>query len=207
MKPYKLVVLILALTLGVAACATPAATPSSGVAAPSGPTPTSFAAAYLNTDYADAASLRNQLAFGTLELEGAPNAIAAEQAKALLPLWQAIIALSGTGAAEAELTAVQNQIVEAMQLTQLQAIAALKITNAQLSAFYAERGVILPTPVPGATKAPGSGQDTSQADKEATRTAAQALGTPVGTSSGAGQAAKTLLFDEVVKLLTARAGK
>lgn len=34
--------------------------------------------------------------------------------------------------------------------------------------------------------------------------AAVALGTP--TSSGAGQAAKTLLFDTAVELLTARAG-
>jgi hypothetical protein len=44
----------------------------------------------------------------------------------------------------------------------------------------------------------------SSTDKEATRTAATALGTP--TSSGAGQAARTLLFDAVIELLTARAG-
>jgi hypothetical protein len=69
---------------------------------------------------------------------------------------------------------------------------------------YAEQGIVMPTPMPGVTKVPGSGSSVSSADKEATRTAATALGTP--TSSGAGQAARTLLFDTVIELLTARAG-
>ena len=141
---------------------------------------------------------------GTLKLEGTANAITAEQAKALLPLWQAVVALSGTTTtAEAELTAVQNQIAEALQPAQLQAIGALQLTTTQLNAFYAEKGIVMPTPMPGVTKVPGSGSGVSSADKEATRTAATALGTP--TSSGAGQAAKTLLFDTVIELLTARA--
>ena len=50
----------------------------------------------LNTEFADAASLRNQLAYGTLLLEGTAQAVTAEQSQALLPLWQAIVALSGT---------------------------------------------------------------------------------------------------------------
>ena len=57
--------------------------------------------------------------------------------------------------------------------------------------------------MPGVTKVPGSGSGVSSADKEATRTAATALGTP--TSSGAGQTAKTLLFETVIDLLSARA--
>ncbi len=210
----RLALFTLTLTLLLAACAAPTPVAPAGeatapvVVAPSDSTPTPFAAAYLSIEYADAASLRNQLAFGALKLEGTANAITPEQAKTLLPLWQAIAALSGTETtAEAELTAVQNQITEAMTPEQLQAIAALQITNADLNAFYVERGVIFPTPVPGVTKEPGSGSDLSQADKEATRAAAEALGTPVGVGSSTGQAAKTLLFDTVIELLAARSAE
>jgi len=158
----------------------------------------------LNTEFADAASLRNQLAYGTLLLEGTAQAVTAEQSQALLPLWQAIVALSGTETtAPEELTAVQNQITAAMTTEQLEAIAAQRITNATLSAFYAEHGIVLATPVPGVTKVPGSGSGVSPEDKAATRTAAEALGTPTG--SGAGQAAKTFLFDSVIELLATRA--
>lgn len=212
MKHSLLITLILALAL--AACATPTTSAPFVETTPVVPvvpvvsTPTPFAAAYLSTDYADAASLRNQLAFGALKLEDTASAVTPGQAKTLLPLWQAIVALSGTSTtAEAELTAVQNQIAEAMTPEQLQAIAAMQTTNADLTAFYAEHGIVLPTPVPGVTKVPGSGSSVSQADKEATRAAAEALGTPVGTGGSTGQAAKTLLFDTVIELLTARAAE
>lgn len=207
MKPFILISLTV-LALILAACGR-ATAPAAPVAAPfvsnNEVAPTPSFATYLKIDYADATSLRNQLALGTLKLEGTANAVTAEQAKALLPLWQAVVALSGTTTtAEAELTAVQNQIAEALQPAQLQAIGALQLTTAQLNAFYAEKGIVMPTPVPGITKVPGSGSGVSSADKEATRTAATALGTP--TSSGAGQAAKTLLFETVIELLTARGG-
>jgi len=127
MKPFVLISLtVIALTLAACGGATaPAAPVSVPIAASSEVTPTPLSATYLKTDYADATSLRNQLALGLLKLEGTANAVTAEQAKALLPLWQAIVALSGTSTtAEAELTAVQNQIVEALQPAQLQAIGA-----------------------------------------------------------------------------------
>ncbi len=197
MKTLLLTLTSTALLLAACAPAAPAATapPAAG---------SSTAATYLTIDFADAASLRNQLAFGTLKLEGSADAVTVEEAKALLPLWQAITALSGVETtAPEELTAVQDQITAAMTPAQLQAIAAQQITNAALTAFYAEHGVVLPTPVPGVTKVPGSGSSLPQADKEATRTAAEAAGLSTGT--GAGQAAKTLLFNTVVELLTARA--
>ncbi len=216
---------LLLLPLLLAACgSTPAAVPEAAdspppvVAAAEDPqpsaaavensTPTPFAVAALNTEYADATSLRNQLAYGTLRLEGTDLEVTAVQAQSLLPLWQAIVALSGIETtAEEELTAVQNQITDALTPDQIQAIAAMQISNADLTAFYAERGVFVPTPAPGVTKVPGSGKNISQEDKEATRTAASALGTPVGAGGGAGQAARTLLFDLVVELLTLRAAQ
>ncbi len=192
MLAKRLAITILATAMLLAACAAPA----------QAPTPT--ATGPLTSDYADAASVRNQLAFGTLELEGTAQAVTPAQAQALVPLWQALAGLSGSETtAPEELTAVQDQITAAMTAEQLQAIAAQRITSATLSAFYAERGIVLATPVPGVTKVPGSGSGVSPEDKEATRTAAAALGTPTG--SGAGQAAKTLLFDTVIALLTDRA--
>ena len=204
MKSFTLIMLtVLALTLAACGGSTSTA-PTAPQVTTNDATPTPLSATYLKTDYADATSVRNQLALGTLKLEGTANAVTAEQAKSLLPLWQAIVALSGTTTtAEAELTAVQNQIVTALTPAQLQAIGALQLTTTQLNAFYAEKGIVMPTPVPGVTKVPGSGSGVSSADKEATRTAATALGTP--TSSGAGQAARTALFDTVIELLTARA--
>ena len=189
----KLWITIVAGVLLLAACA-----------APTEPT-TPDALGPLTSDYADAASVRNQLAFGTLALEGTAQAVTPAQAQALVPLWQALVGLSGTETtAPEELAAVQDQIAAAMTVEQLQAIAAQRITNAALGAFYAEHGIVLATPVPGVTKVPGSGSGVSPEDKEATRTAAAALGTPTG--SGAGQAAKTLLFDTVIELMTDRAG-
>ncbi len=189
----KLRIMVVASALLLTACAAPAQAP------------TPDATGQLTIDYADAASVRNQLAFGTLELEGTAQAVTPEQARNLLPLWQALVGLSGTETtAPEELTAVQDQITAAMTAEQLQAITAQQITNVSLSVFYADHGIVLATPVPGVTKVPGSGSGVSPEDKEATRTAAAALGTPTG--SGAGQAAKTLLFDTVIVLLTDRAG-
>jgi hypothetical protein len=206
MKPQTWIALII-FALALTACGGSTSTAPVAPAAPqvttNDATPTPLSATYLKTTYPDATSLRNQLALGTLKLDGTANAITAEQAKSLLPLWQAIVALSGTTTtAEAELTAVQNQIVAALQPAQLQAIGALQLTTTQLNAFYAEKGIVMSTPVPGVTKVPGSGSSISTADKEATRTAAAARGTPTG--SGSGQAAKTALFDAVIELLTAR---
>ena len=173
MKPQIWIALIIFASLltacGGATSTAPTATNTSVNAA----TPTPLSATYLKIDYADATSVRNQVALGTLKLEGTANAVTAEQAKSLLPLWQAIVALSGTTTtAEEELTAVQNQIVAALTPAQLQAIGALQLTTTQLNAFYAEKGIVMPTPVPGVTKVPGSGSGVSSADKEATRTAA-----------------------------------
>lgn len=189
---------LMILALSLAACS-PSTTGSIA------PTPVGQVSSPLVTDYPDATSLRNQLALGTLKLEGTPHAVTAEQARTLLPLWQAVASMSGTSTTVSEeLNAVQNQILGEMKPEQLQAINALKITNAQLTAFYAEKGITLPTPAPGVTKVPGSGKNVSEADRQATRTAAEASGT---AGSGAGMTSRTVLFDSVIALLTERAGK
>lgn len=207
---FILLILILFAAFVVQACAPAEEIPSDDTSAPAAPlvadvqpTTTSVAAVYLNSDFPDAASIRNQLAFGTLKLEGTPNAVTPEQAKTLLPLWQALLNLTGNDTvAEAEISALQNQISETMSAEQMQAIASMQITNAALNAFYAEHGIVMPTPIPGVTKVPNS--QLSQAEREAARATAQALGTPVGTGAGGatGQASRTLLFEKVIEYLT-----
>ncbi len=195
MKTNVLIIISLVSISILAACApTAPAAPVVPVA------PTSPAGEYLSSDYADAANLRSQLAYGTLELAGTPDAVTSEQAKALLPLWQAIIALSGdeTTASE-ELTAVQDQIIATMTADQLNAIATMQITNSKLSEFYAEYGIVLPTPIPGVTKVHGSGSGKTEEEKAAMRATAEAAGQTAGT----GQAAKTMLFEKVVENLSA----
>ncbi|MBK8823368.1 MAG: hypothetical protein IPN58_12370 [Anaerolineales bacterium] len=161
-------------------------------------TPTSLASAYLSIEYSDAANVRSQLAYGTLKLADTPNVITPDQAKTLIPLWQAVISLSGdTTTASEELTAVQDQITAAMTKDQLQAISEMKITNAGLNEFYAQYGVSLPTPVPGVTKVPGSGSGKTEEEKAASQATAAALGQTTGT----GQSAKTLLFEKTVEYL------
>lgn len=165
--------------------------------------PTSIAGEYLTIEYADAANLRSQLAFGIMNLDGTSNAVTSEQAKTLVPFWQAVIALSGdTTTATEELTAVQDQIVATLTSKQLQSIAAMQITNADLSVFYATYGIALPTPVPGVTKVPGSGSGKTEEEKAAAQATAAALGQTTGT----GQSAKTLLFEKTIEYLLETAG-
>ncbi len=190
MKTLRTLTLLAVSAFLLIACAPSAEVPAA---------PTSIAGEYLTTEYDDAASLRNQLAFGIMQLDGTLNAVTLEQAKTLIPFWQAIISLSGdeTTASE-ELTAVQDQIVAVLTAEQLQAIAAMQLTNADLNAFYAEFGIVLPTPIPGVTKVPGSGSGKTEEEKAAAHAAAEAAGQTTGT----GQSAKTLLFEKTIEYLT-----
>ncbi|MBG0788002.1 MAG: hypothetical protein H0S79_23190 [Anaerolineaceae bacterium] len=161
---------------------------------------------FFSTDYEDSTSARNQFALGTLYLTDTSIPITAEQAQQILPLWQAILVLdSNPDSAAEELNAVQNQLVGLMTQEQLQAIAAMQVTNTQLAAFYADLGIIMGTENPDRT--PGSGQGGGNggdpAAREATQTAAQALGTPVGSGSSSGQDRKNVLTEAVIDALLA----
>ena len=99
---------LLILTLALSACETDAPapiSPSNGAdttpeqAAPAVVVPSNeqYASPSLDTTYADALPVRLQLTLGTLLLEGTPEAITPEQAQTLLPLWQALQALTASG--------------------------------------------------------------------------------------------------------------
>jgi len=165
--------------------------------------------ARLMEDYEDALSVRNQLALGALELEKTPDAISSEQAVNLVLLWQTIKALgeASTSAPE-EMEAVQDLIVAGLEPAQIASIAALKLTNADLQAYYVEIGVSeVKTPEPDATPQSGSLRELPQEEREAARATAQAMGTPVGGGSGGDTSKRDVLLDNVLELLTARAAE
>jgi hypothetical protein len=203
------VVAILALLL--AACGGAPATgetPAAPAAGQAG-TPEPGTSATLNEDYADALSLRNQLALGTMRLEGTPDAVTAEQAGRLLPLWQALKTLSAsTTSAPEETEALQTQIVASLSEAQVAAIASLQLTNADLQAYLVEIGVSeIRTPEPGVTPQSGSLKDLPPEQREAARATAEALGTPVGSGRSSGTSKRDVLLDNVIELLAQRAAE
>ncbi|MBN1890408.1 MAG: hypothetical protein JW850_20610 [Thermoflexales bacterium] len=99
-------------------------------ATPAAATTTPYTSKTLDASHEGALSAAEQLSLGTLQLEGTDKAVTPEQAKTLLPLWQA---LQGTAVqTDAEQKAVYGQIEAAMTAAQLQAIAAMKLSQQDL---------------------------------------------------------------------------
>lgn len=188
----KTKLLLLGLIVGLLLTGCTSTSPSASIE------PTSLANTYLSVEYSDAVNIRSQLAYGTIKLAKTSNTITYAQAQSLIPLWQGIIALSGdTTTASEELIAIQDQITSTLTSDQLNSIAEMKITNAQLNTFYSEFGIVLPTPIPGVTKVPGSGSTKTEEEKAASRATAEAA----GQTTGSGQTAKTLLFEKTIEYL------
>jgi hypothetical protein len=125
----------------------------------------------------------SQIELGTLRLEGTDNAVTAQQAKALLPLWQAI--QSGSLQGNAETNAVLKQIEGTMTAGQLAAIAAMHLTFEDLGSVAQDQGVALGSwpQAQGTRQAGGSGQggagfpgNLSDEQRAAMRATAQAGG-------------------------------
>jgi hypothetical protein len=104
------------------------------------------------------------------------------------------------------MTAVQNQIIAGLTQEQIATISNMQITNTDLDAYYAEKGIVMPTPQPGVTRVPGSGKDVPPEVRAATRAAAEASGIE-GGGGGKGQLTKSVLFEDVVATLLTIAGQ
>ena len=181
-------ILFLILALALSACSGQA-TP-----APALTSSDSYVSPNLDTTFEGALPVRNQLTLGTLELDGTPNAITAEQAQTLLPLWQALLGTQKSGAAaQAEVSALLEQIEGSMTSEQLAAISALQLTQADLQAWAAANGVTIGT---GGGQ-PGQGQGLTP-EERATRQAAEGK-TPGTTTNGGG--ASTALLTAVITYL------
>jgi len=74
--------------------------------------------------------LASELVIGTFKLEGTANAVTADEAAKLIPLWQVYKDLSAsTSAAQAEIDALATQIQGTMTPEQVKAITDLKLTR------------------------------------------------------------------------------
>lgn len=98
----------------------------------------------LSSDYKDALSITGQLAVGTMQLEETDLAVDEIQAAEILPLWQALQALSQSDmAAEAEVEAVLNQIQEEMTPAQIQVIADMALTSESLAELQSSGALVM----------------------------------------------------------------
>ena len=96
----------------------------------------------LSEDYPDALTIQTQLTLGTLKLEETDLAVDTEQAAELLTLWQAIRSLSSSDiTAEGEIEAIVNQILETMSPEQIDAIAAMELTQDGILEITQELGI------------------------------------------------------------------
>ena len=100
--------------------------------------------ARLSDDYADALSIYEQLALGTVQLEDTDKAVDKVQAGELLILWQAYQTLSNSDtAAPAEVEAVLNQIQDTMKADQINAIAEMRLTSETMTDLIEEGGLAI----------------------------------------------------------------
>lgn len=177
-----------------------------------GQTPTSAASGYtspnLDTSYPDALPAATQLALGTLLLEGTEQAVTPEQARTLLPLWQA---LQGRRIQdEAEMQAVFRAIEQAMTPEQLRAIASRRLTTEDLARWMTEHRPAFPQVTPGTGWAYPELRATLRAGQEGGSGGAWWQATP-GARRTPGAAPREagsfyLLLNMVVQMLSQKAG-
>jgi hypothetical protein len=183
----------------------------------------------LVVSYEGAMPASSQLALGIFRLKDTDNAVTAEQARVLLPLWQAI--QSGALQSDTETNAVLKQIEGAMTAEQLAAIAAMQLTVQDMVAWMQEQGVNLGPP-PGAGQGqggfsnlneeerasmratrqaggeggfpgggPGAFANMSEEERESMRATAEASGMTFGNRAGARQGQIVLIAEPLVELL------
>jgi hypothetical protein len=169
--------------------------------------------------------IEGKLAMGTLKLEGSAQAITAEQAKNLLPLWKAVKALTASSTASTdEMNALYTQIQEAMTADQVAAIKALTLAPADMQALMQQYNIQSPQGGPSQSTtrtansanqngAPGAGGPPGGAPPDGggpggglpggAQTTPHAGQTPRAQRAGGGM--NTLFVDPLITLLDARA--
>lgn len=115
----------------------------------------------LTAEYENAIPVESQLILGTLMLEDTGQAVDAEQAAELLPLWQMQKALAASDTASTEeIDALIDQIQETMTREQIQAIAGMQLTQQEMFAYMQKAGLMqMPQSegTPGASTSGGGG--------------------------------------------------
>jgi hypothetical protein len=99
----------------------------------------------------------NMLLVGTLKLDGTANAVTADEASQLLPLWQAYRSLSTSQtAAQAEVDGLLKQIESTMTSQQVQTIAAMNLTSTDMMDLMQSMGGMGPQGTPNPEATPGA---------------------------------------------------
>lgn len=192
-RTYSGVAVVLVLAIALLGCSS-----GSEAAAPAVTSGETYASDVLTTDYEGALAARNQLALGTLELQGTADEVTPEQAAALLPLWQALRGTTRSGAAAtAEVEALLAQIEEVLMPDQLQAIADLQLTQDDLRAWATASGIALGTGEGAGSMGGGGGMGRGLSEDE--RATRQAASTGGGTGG-----LNTALLDAVITYLGTR---
>jgi hypothetical protein len=149
----------------------------------------------LDVSYENALSARLQLTLGSLKLAETATPINAEQAKVMLPLWQALLNMTRTGnSAQAEVNALLAQIESAFTPEQLNAIRDMKLTSADIQAWSAANGVTT-----GSGGGQGSGQGGGSGmspEARATKQAAEGV-----TSGSGGNGVSTVMLNALITYL------
>ena len=174
MKPWRITLVLVLVVTALAGCGGSQATPASEPVSIGGSE--AYASAVLDASYSGALDVGSQLALGTIRLEETENGVTPQQATALLPLWQA---LQGGVTAQAEVNAVLKQVEGTMTQEQLEAVAAMQLTQEDLRAWMQEQGLGM-----GGGFFSGAGGDMSEEEREAARATAQASGEMPGERGG-----------------------
>ena len=89
-----------------------------------------------STASTNSVSEKTGLMVGILKLEGTDQALTAKQASQLLPLWEVMKVLASSDtSAQVEVDAAFRQVKETLTASQLQAIADMKLTGEDITAF------------------------------------------------------------------------
>ena len=113
---------------------------------------------HLTAEYENAIPVESQLILGTLMLEDTDQAVGAEQAAELLPLWQMQKTLAADDtASDGEKLALIEQIQEAMTAEQIRSIAEMRLTQQDLFAYMQQAGLVQRPQYAGTPGASASG--------------------------------------------------
>ena len=153
---------------------------------PSTEVTTAIDAGPVNMDYEGALPVSTQLAVGALALDGTEQALDADQAALLAPLWKAVRSLSDNETvAAAKMDALINQISGALSDEQLTAIAELQLTGESMRPLAAELGIVFG---PGGPAGEGFNPEDLSPEQQATLQAAREDGEAPPGGRGFGDA-------------------
>jgi hypothetical protein len=154
--------------------------------------PDTYVSPSLDVSYDNALNARLQLTLGSLKLAETNTPITPEQAKVVLPLWQALLNMTRTGnSAQAEVNALLGQIEAALTPEQLTAIIEMKLTSTDIQTWATANDVTV-----GSGAGQGGGGGGMSPEARATKQAAEGI-----TSGSGGNGVSTIMLNTLITYL------